>query len=1293
MMLPSGIGGGGGMAGPVVISGIAFSAANYMLYRYVGSKGALYFFVGSMIIALVMWGYHALIKKGVRRKGAKFDKDLQGQTAAAAPVGISRAEQIAKLDQLRKRFAEGVEKFRRAGRDMYALPWFVVVGEPGSGKTEAIRHSSIGFPAGLQDELQGVGGTINMNWWFTNDAVLLDLAGRLMFEEVQAGRTSEWNEFLALLAKHRKECPINGLILVIPADSLIKDSQETIQGKAARIAQQLENIKRALNIRFPVFVVVTKADLINGFREFFDDMNSPDEQQQILGWSNPRSIDEPFDPAKTDEWLRGVVRHIERRRLHLLEDPTPQQDLSDSRFNEVDTLFDLPRSFERIIPPLASYLRRIFVTSEWADRPLFMRGIYFTSSLREGSALDADLASVLGLEPEALPEGRIWEREKSFFLRDVFLHRIFKESRLVTRAANVNRQHMRRKIAVLASGAAGLLLLLFFTWFGASSLKRSIGQERDLWNYAADQIKSDGGAASLALVSKAAGEEGAGYRGGQATSVRGVNLAGLHSTLHRAVQTPIHIPWIFRLTRPFGSNIDSQRRTACRALFELGVLQPLAGSARRRMDTGEEKDWAETDRPALEWLIAVDAGEPLTEPDYGQGVAGAGRSDLWPLIACVVGSGAEAEKAKADAENLQRQMAWCYQPKGGGGTWPPAWLIGPDRLNQNRPLLRGLNRFIYFCTHSGEVRQLEDHLKWLQGVWARLPTFPNEYREAEGRYRKYTAAHFRELEVLGGFRDLETPWTGEYALLQAAMKKILGDFEAMEAVRRDIAFLKDGADARTAYRQRVQEVLAAVEKQLKTLLLPADKQKSVSADMPRGAVNLVDDVCQRESEELRRLRANFEDPALIADIERFARVYLEMASAMAEFQKRFGAIAPILLPREIRPDDSSWPALHIWIEAADQATLNAGVKAFCADLGPRLQNFRAAMPELLESTVATIMRRAAKGADLSEKQTFGIRCTQALREWKGLKPDALNARARILSMTNTDFVAAFVAAPSTVQEDFASMYWEDIAATGLRTIAVDAAAKVKELLPTLMRYARFPLDVPRQSARELSRQEMEECGAYIRILQPVGTDAPALGGRQETGLPRLDQQIRRMRELELGAIARWLAGSRAIIDALTGVQGGLVCSVNVAPRAAQQTLLTAFGNRTLSDDSVLEVYRVVLLRGEGHRRVKTDVAEETWTGSIVAPGPQADFEFFVYVEDDKPVQATTVGGDWSSLRLVRDQKNKAQQVRSDPRSWYVEITVNDPKGRTRSLWLLLRFNKTLPGLSEWPVSPFEEEKP
>ncbi len=62
-------------------------------------------------------------------------------------------------------------------------------------------------------------------------------------------------------------------------------------------------------------------------------------------------------------------------------------------------------------------------TPQTEAKPLFLCGIYFTSSLRESSALDQELAEATGVPVDDLPEGRAWEREGTFFLRDVFLEK------------------------------------------------------------------------------------------------------------------------------------------------------------------------------------------------------------------------------------------------------------------------------------------------------------------------------------------------------------------------------------------------------------------------------------------------------------------------------------------------------------------------------------------------------------------------------------------------------------------------------------------------------------------------------------------------------------------------------------------------------------------------------------------------------------------------------------------------------------------------------------------------------
>src|SRR5882724_2663829 len=398
-------------------------------------KGGWMFVLILVVLLLVLLGGYLLWRAWQQKKrNAQLGGELQQHTSGSR-VPLSDPGQRARLDDLRKKFDSGIEAYRSRGKDLYKLPWYAIVGEPGSGKTEAIRHSNIGFPPGMQDEFQGVGGTINMNWWFTNNAVLLDTAGRLMFEEVKPGETGEWREFLQLLKKNRPNCPMNGLFLVIPSDSLIKNSADEIAKKAGKIAQQLDTIQRVLDVRFPVFVIITKCDKINGFREFFDGLTDPQLQHQMLGWSNPDQLDTAFRPELVDQHLEKVVQRLRRRRLGLLRDPVPANE-SARRTDEVDSLYALPYSLSTLAPRMRRYLETIFIAGEWSAKPLFLRGIYFSSSMREGSALDEELAKSIGVSVDDLPDGKVWEKDRAFFLRDLFIEKVFKERGLVTRASN-----------------------------------------------------------------------------------------------------------------------------------------------------------------------------------------------------------------------------------------------------------------------------------------------------------------------------------------------------------------------------------------------------------------------------------------------------------------------------------------------------------------------------------------------------------------------------------------------------------------------------------------------------------------------------------------------------------------------------------------------------------------------------------------------------------------------------------------------------------------------------------------
>jgi hypothetical protein len=382
---------------------------------------------------------------------------------------------------MRDKFKSGLKTLTDSGKNLTRFPLYVMVGEPGAGKTEAVRHSSIRFPQGINDLLQGVGGTYNMDWWFTNDAIILDTAGALLLED---SNKAQFEEFLELLKQHRPDYPITGLVLAIPADSLLLDDESGIEDKAGRIVEQFTVLQDALDLRYPVYVMVTKCDLVTGFREFFDAPGNDAFEPQMLGWSNPESLDRPFEPSRTAQLLEPIAERLTRIRERLLDEDWPSgEDLQ--RLDFLDAIYAFPGEFRRLFEPLGRYLEILFRPDRWKNqRPPFFRGIYFTSSLRQGAVLDQELAAALNMRLSELPDVSGYQTEKSLFLRDFFLEKLFREPGLVTRLTNIAAGLRNRLLRFYLVTASVLVLLLLAGWFASTRLDRRLAAERNLWKLA-----------------------------------------------------------------------------------------------------------------------------------------------------------------------------------------------------------------------------------------------------------------------------------------------------------------------------------------------------------------------------------------------------------------------------------------------------------------------------------------------------------------------------------------------------------------------------------------------------------------------------------------------------------------------------------------------------------------------------------------------------------------------------------------------------------------------------------------
>ncbi len=141
-----------------------------------------------------------------RAAAAAIERSLREQ--ASAHAGGIRPDLRAEISAMEAEFERAVQtlkssKLGRTGRDALGLlPWYVMIGPSASGKTTAIRNSGIKMPVGKSAKVRGVGGTRNCDWWMTNEAILLDTAGRWSTDEDDR---DEWLAFLDVLKRTRPE--------------------------------------------------------------------------------------------------------------------------------------------------------------------------------------------------------------------------------------------------------------------------------------------------------------------------------------------------------------------------------------------------------------------------------------------------------------------------------------------------------------------------------------------------------------------------------------------------------------------------------------------------------------------------------------------------------------------------------------------------------------------------------------------------------------------------------------------------------------------------------------------------------------------------------------------------------------------------------------------------------------------------------------------------------------------------------------------------------------------------------
>jgi Na+-transporting methylmalonyl-CoA/oxaloacetate decarboxylase gamma subunit len=432
-----------GANGVVFGAVIAISSALALLGYYVSKIGLetkyLLLIAGGFVFLLIILAAIYFIWKFIRKKnGDNMESELAREAAVKKQ---QRMQAKVAVQDIRDRWSEAMRTLQESKVKIYDLPWLLLIGEPQSGKTTTLRNSGLDFPVG-NDSLSGSGGTVNCDWWFTNESVILDTAGRFTLPVDSAPDRQEWHAFLKMLRKYRPRCPINGVIVTIPATSLLEDSPETIRDKATKIHEKLHELVKILGVNFPVYIMVSKLDLVYGFAEFCGSLSSA-ERIQALGWNRKDIQSCGFKKDEYDSFFTVLASRLHFWSLRRLRDIPAG--------NEADRVYAFPLEFNRLKYPLASYFECIFRQDRF-HVPLLLRGCHFSSGLQEGRSI----AKALLGDPESnTPHGMIAEFAKSFiqsraYFINVFYRKVFRERYLVTKAGKSTQREVILRMTAMA---------------------------------------------------------------------------------------------------------------------------------------------------------------------------------------------------------------------------------------------------------------------------------------------------------------------------------------------------------------------------------------------------------------------------------------------------------------------------------------------------------------------------------------------------------------------------------------------------------------------------------------------------------------------------------------------------------------------------------------------------------------------------------------------------------------------------------------------------------------------------
>lgn len=375
----------------------------------------------------------------------------------------------------------------------------------------------------------------------------------------------------------------------IPVETLLSDDEMALDTLARQVRARLQEIQQTLHLDLPVYLVLSKADQLLGFDEFFDQL-SREESDQVLGTSFGKEQN-GTDVTVLRQAFEDLLRRLNSQvimRIHQERDTLRR-----------GRILDFPHQLGQIGERLCLFVELAFTGNRY-QRASRLRGFYLTSAPHLAQQLDEDTAGIganLGIASGLLPTLR---NGRSRFIHHLLSQVIFPEANL----AGLDRRERTRihwGQRALYVGSLALLLLFGLLWAGGFSANHErLERVRELAQQWAQQRQAlgerdDAMAALKTLDSSYAATTVFPPKGEVSLHERAGLYQGneVNPPLTAAYRRELETQLLPRVARMLEAQIRGNMQNRERLLNSLRAYLML--NLRERRENGWLKDWVATD--------------------------------------------------------------------------------------------------------------------------------------------------------------------------------------------------------------------------------------------------------------------------------------------------------------------------------------------------------------------------------------------------------------------------------------------------------------------------------------------------------------------------------------------------------------------------------------------------------------------------------------------------------------------------------------------------------------------------